>query len=645
MQHPLPWDAIDCMLAWRFNVVDNLRGGELPLWSPYTYLGFPLHADPECGAWYPVLWFIGAIRPYDFLSLNFEWCLHVFIAGLGMHRLMKSLRCSDAASYVAGVSFMCSGMFVSNAHNLICLIGIVWFPWLFLYVRKMLITLHWKDALVASLFSFLMVSGSYPGITIIAAYILTFYVVRIVIVRRKELNEAAMRMKWIRTFIVFILVSIALSSVVIVSTAEVLPYITRTEGLRPDQILDNPLSPPAMISFVLPFAVGNNEYNWGSDFTMLNVYCGLITLLLAVYTFTQRKRASREWLMLAATLTLLMAAVGDILPFRMWLTHLPGLDSFRHPSLFRFFIIFFICVLGGLGFQKMAQNADKRRITLVIAATGLFMAILAIFLLPTSIPRVFEEVWKNWKGPPEQISISIADRIFIQSLMQVILLSTVIVFIRLGKTKWIVAMVALDMLLSVQLNSASSVFSPFDVREMNKKLHSAVASTPQYDGRSLKNICDSTINTGVPAIWRNESIYLHQPAWDGYNSFKFRFYEQLETAGNLGETLDHPLVYLPDSLAGRVEKIELHANSVIATVNTSRSTPLILQQNFLPAWKCRINNQWQEVDRASVAMMGVNLPVGASTVEFYYQPTTSLAAMWVTLGSIFICAILLLRRK
>ena len=43
-------DNITAFLPVRFHVSEALRSGHLPLWTPYMYLGYPLHGDMQGGA-------------------------------------------------------------------------------------------------------------------------------------------------------------------------------------------------------------------------------------------------------------------------------------------------------------------------------------------------------------------------------------------------------------------------------------------------------------------------------------------------------------------------------------------------------------------------------------------------------------------
>ncbi|HEY0355981.1 MAG TPA: hypothetical protein VGC29_07250, partial [Flavisolibacter sp.] len=81
-------DNIQQFLPIRFHVSEALRSGQLPLWSPYVYTGYPIHGDTQGGAWNPVVWLLSIFGRYDVTSLHFEILACIFIAGCGMYRLL-----------------------------------------------------------------------------------------------------------------------------------------------------------------------------------------------------------------------------------------------------------------------------------------------------------------------------------------------------------------------------------------------------------------------------------------------------------------------------------------------------------------------------------------------------------------------------
>src|SRR6478672_3289306 len=58
-------DNIVQFLPVRFQVSEAIRHGILPLWSPYMYLGYPIHGDMQGGAWNPVVWLRSVFGRYN----------------------------------------------------------------------------------------------------------------------------------------------------------------------------------------------------------------------------------------------------------------------------------------------------------------------------------------------------------------------------------------------------------------------------------------------------------------------------------------------------------------------------------------------------------------------------------------------------
>src|SRR5438067_2281466 len=78
-RHTLKWDMIDQYFPWRYFVSECLRNHVLPFWNPYQHWGYAIHADPQSGVWYPVVWLISLLHGYDVYALQFEFMLHIVL--------------------------------------------------------------------------------------------------------------------------------------------------------------------------------------------------------------------------------------------------------------------------------------------------------------------------------------------------------------------------------------------------------------------------------------------------------------------------------------------------------------------------------------------------------------------------------------
>lgn len=84
-----------------------LAAGELPLWNPYLYGGFPLAADPQWAVWFPPAWL--ALVPPPTLGWNLRLVLWLWMAFGGAWFLARRMGLSVAGAMVVVLSFGLGG--------------------------------------------------------------------------------------------------------------------------------------------------------------------------------------------------------------------------------------------------------------------------------------------------------------------------------------------------------------------------------------------------------------------------------------------------------------------------------------------------------------------------------------------------------
>jgi hypothetical protein len=94
-------DAIRQMYPWKSFVADQLKSGQLPLWNPFNFSGYPLLANLQSSVFFP-----GTIL-YLFLPKIWAWISQVvllpFIFGLGVFGFLRSQKLSPLASLFGAV--------------------------------------------------------------------------------------------------------------------------------------------------------------------------------------------------------------------------------------------------------------------------------------------------------------------------------------------------------------------------------------------------------------------------------------------------------------------------------------------------------------------------------------------------------------
>ena len=104
--YPMKHDAIDCFFTWRYFISSEISQGNFPYWNPYQDLCYPIHADPSSGAWYPIVWLFSLFGEYSLFTINLEYLLHVFFAGIGSYLLFSRFKFSRNIVLLCSISYM-----------------------------------------------------------------------------------------------------------------------------------------------------------------------------------------------------------------------------------------------------------------------------------------------------------------------------------------------------------------------------------------------------------------------------------------------------------------------------------------------------------------------------------------------------------
>ncbi|WP_254614247.1 YfhO family protein [Myxococcus sp. CA056] len=90
-------------------LLESLRAGELPLWTPYLRLGQPFAATLYSQVFYPPRW-VAVLVSGPIVSMTVLHIAHAALASVGVFLLARKLRASWPASLVAGAMFGLSPM-------------------------------------------------------------------------------------------------------------------------------------------------------------------------------------------------------------------------------------------------------------------------------------------------------------------------------------------------------------------------------------------------------------------------------------------------------------------------------------------------------------------------------------------------------
>lgn len=675
-RHPLKWDMIDYFLPTRYFLSESLHNFSLPLWNPYQSMGLPFHSDPQSGAWYPIAWIFSVFGYYGFYHLSAEYLFHVFMGSVGAFLLAKHLFNETKIAFYVGLIYLMCGFFVSNAQHLSWIVSGAWIPFIFLFYLQLIKYNKTIDAIKVSFFLFLLFTGGYIAFSIVTFYILGFFGLYILI-RMMAHKEYSKIYSFVAKNSILIVVFCLFSAVSIMSIFEALPYITRSNGLSVQKALENPFSFPSFISFILPYTTVKDYDFFKTDSSMANAYIGIIPLFFVVYSFF---RKPPKWIVGLVLFSLLMLtlAVGDALPFRQWTYyHIPLMNMFRFPSLFRLFAILSLLIISAWSFNAFLKDHLKPNKAFWIIITIFILGFLTIILLSRMDNYIDLKKFVIHDSFRYNVQSTFTQHLVFQSAIQLFVLSGFALVILWKKIKpkllCVFLIIMFDLCVATWLNTPYSIITKvFTLTEVEDKLDSFEHN---YKIPEKITIYNEEKENHYGPLWQNLSTYSKNIPEDSYNPFalkthtqllqslafhnmelyipKFVFYPkeflpiQQNSKINGTDTAylnfeDVSSFAVPDSNAG-INILNFEPGKIEIETNVKSEQVLVIAQNFYPNWKI-ITEDGARLKQYNVNfnMIGIQIPKGKHVISMKYQPTAVIIMFWISVSSLFIFAIYLL---
>lgn len=686
--HPLKWDVIDYYFPSRFMVGEILQSHSLPLWNPYQTLGYPIHADPQSGTWYPIAWIIGLFHGYTLNLIGFEFLLHIFIGSWGMFILGKTLNYDKKISFILAIAYLFSGFFVGNAQHLTWTISGAWLP----FVLNQFLVLYKKrnfyNAALLALWAYLFISAGYPAFVFVTVYILLFLLVLFTI-QEYKVHKIKGVLNYYQYLFISLIIVVICSSIILVSNYYVLPFLTRGGSVTPEMTMFSPFSPQCSLSFLAPLAVvvQNTFGFFKTDLSMTNGYFGIIILVFSVLGLWGKKKPIQWFFIIVAFLSLL-ASFGAYTPLRMFLyDYVPLMNTFRFPALFRLFFIFFFILIAGNSLQYVFIIKKKIPISIYVIS-GLLIAIMIVFIFifrSQDYLNVKNIVFNQlFTYSPNS---SFKQHFAVHALVQIAILSLAVFLLYKYKASsktltLITILVTFEMTLSTQLNAPYTVYeSIVKTEEAQTYLNTFPRKFPIPNTNAIlsneKNIPKQ------PPFWKNTSMYNKQVSYEGFTPFIFKDFKYLtDTIPQFfEEMLKNPLVYLsssiyfendfetlskenkadssvvflshsdyltlkeniiPDTLVGNIHISKFSPTHIEIECDAVHSSMVVLLQNNYYGWTAKVNNTMVPIYKANYTTMAVPVSAGKNTIVFNYHPKNIIIAYSITIISFFILLFYLL---
>lgn len=660
-------DALTYYYPVRTLISDALHNGELPLWTPFINMGYPLHADMQSGAWNPILLLLGSLTHYSLAFFHFELLLYFSLAGTGFYLLCRSMGWSRQTGVLLGLAYQFSGFMTNSTQFFVCIIAAACLPFILLFLRRTIRLRSWKDSLGAGIFLSLLLTGSYPALFILTCYMaLAFLLCSFFGAPDKKLFIRSITPLLLLTLTCFVLLSLP----ALLSFARHLPFIERGRQQSLDFVQQNSFPPLALISLLGPFSVSASHPLLPTDPLMRNIYMGLIPLAALILgirrNIFRNNRRALFWLF--GGIFFLMLAFG-----RFFFLHkaayfsLPLFNTFRHPALCRLFALF--CFLLASGY---CLNHTERSNCFPLSGkwVGRFAGILFIAGILTAIfaYNTLLEIPESGEGLFASLSsLTFPQRIYLQ--LGWLLLLAITFYCLQGKcmrTWALPVFMMIDMFTATQISLPLTIIGSKSFTQVEQQLHRNPEPFPLPGNRSIAENSagsfDSLHLTGsmlpfTKKIGRNDyyitpgNLSTQEKFYDSrlrdvvFNQPLF-YFADTAFSGKIPEGKTQPAVFpegkpLPVknsfSISGAsIQPTALSSNSISCNITNPQQGLLVLQQNLYPGWQASIDDKPTTIFPLNITFMGILTPPGTHRVLFRYHPDGIMATAglsmfaWIT---------------
>lgn len=360
-----------------------LKSGQLPLWSPELFGGYPIFADGEAGSLYPPHLLALLLLP---TPTAFVWLRPVrfFQAAIFTYLFCRTVGISRFGSTIAALTFAFGGFAIAQTHHTNISSAAIWLPlilafcelalrsagrarYLFAVLTGVAFGLQGLIIHVQVVLMSVLTFAAYTGFRCIAGPIGIGAGPYTALLRRvPSLGRAAPILG--RPLLATGLVAIAggigggLAAVQLLPLFELGTFSFRGGGVDYTFASQYSLPPVQLLSFLLPeFFVADGRY-WGlwSRWEVFQ-YAGIAPLVLALFGIALGQRRLVIFFLAIGVGSLVMS-LGENSPFGLHrtLSALPGFAVLRAPGRFAFLVTLAVAMLAAMGADALGRELRAR---------------------------------------------------------------------------------------------------------------------------------------------------------------------------------------------------------------------------------------------------------------------------------------------
>lgn len=325
--------------------------GQIPLWSPLIFSGYPFAANPLSGLWYPPGW-LALLCPLPH-GLSILLALHALWGSVGMYRLLREEELSHAPALFGGIAWGLMPKISAHygaGHVTLCY-AMAWTPWLLFAARRKK-RVVWSSLCMAAIFLADPRWAAFSGM---------LWAGHIIAHSHYKMRKMALDIG--KT----IILSGLLASPLIIPLLQYVSLSTR-RAMSPDEVFTHSTSAIDFIGLFFPSAGRTVESA---------MYPGGLILIMAILAMGAKKiRKQTSFWWITAGISALVA-LGSNVPGLKYVAYLPGLSLLRVPSRSLFILSMSLIIIACYLLKDMMSVAFKMgRASYTITAVGFFVVLL-----------------------------------------------------------------------------------------------------------------------------------------------------------------------------------------------------------------------------------------------------------------------------
>ncbi len=370
-------DLIAYNLPMEKSIHDAYARGRLPVWTPEISGGRPLMPNPNAGALYPVR---ALLSPLPFpLAARIQPVLHWAAAGLGVLALLLSIGRSRPAAWIGAVTYVFSGVVVSEAFFPHIQPGMALLPWILWAVARPAAAPWHRLLPVAALFALDFFAADIFTCAIAIGSAALWIAIE---------SDRATRLRELATLVVGVALGALAAAPQIVATALWIPLTNRAVlGMKLSDAVYFSIHPLRLLELVIPYPFGpawemthGTLWGWplfrGRAMGIFDtLYCGAFAVIAVGASWKLRERGARFGRALLLV-SLAFAVPPGLVPIG-WAAGIPSPLPLRNPEKLAVAVVLAFAILAAFGFDAYCRSA--RRPPRWTLAVGALLALAAVF--------------------------------------------------------------------------------------------------------------------------------------------------------------------------------------------------------------------------------------------------------------------------